>query len=354
MKNETKRDLLQQIDGLYTYLDSMKCGEHTPFTEEEVRAILQKEEDGAQANYEKTVASFWENDWQGKEAKSKRFVVYMGYPGAGKSVMTQKLIRRFAQDEDCLPFRIIDKDEYRDLFPNLFNHLKGGHISECDRFSGIATKTVRQVLDLSLQSGKRSILSVGVMGAGVEFADNAKKAMEYGYKPCAVYMSVNPDIAYLSNVYRFATLYDQIIFQQNEVYPRLFFNSEVNSLPQVVEKISNYQKANADTVDLLVVNRANELLYDTRRPHLDNVREVIAAEENRPLKKEEIMLLNMQIHKIHQNMKYRYENGIYAPCRSEVDMAKTAVANIAKLIRAQKAEMEMSAVMAFKRAGNYL
>lgn len=354
MKNDTKRTLLKNIDELLTYLNGMRCGEHISFTPEEVSAIIQKEEAGAEANYEKTIARFLEDDQNGKTAKSKRFVVYMGYPGAGKSVMTQKLIDRFAADEDCLPFRIVDKDEYRDLFPNLFNHLKNGHISECDRFSGIATKTVRKVLDLSLQSGKRSILSVGVMGAGVEFADNAAKAMEYGYKPCAVYMSVNPDIAYLSNVYRCATLYDQIMFQNSEVYPRLFFNREVMTLPQVVERIDSFQKENAKDIDLMVVNRANELLYDTRRPHLNNVREVIAAEENRPLKKEEIMLINKQIHQIYQNMQYRYENGIYTPCRSEVDMAKTAVSNIRKLISRQSVEMELPTFMLSKRIGNGL
>lgn len=354
MKNETKRTLLKNIDELLTYLDDMCCGEHISFTQKEVCSILEKEEAGAEANYEKTIARFLEDDQNGETAKSKRFIVYIGYPGAGKSVMTQKLIDRFAHDEDCLPFRIIDKDEYRDLFPNLFNHLKDGHISECDRFSGIATKTVRKVLDLSLQSGKRSILSVGVMGAGVEFADNAAKAMEYGYKPCAVYMSVNPDIAYLSNVYRSATLYDQIIFQNSEAYPRLFFNHDVMALPQVVERIDAFQKENAKDIDLMVVNRANELLYDTRKPHLNNVREVIDAEENRPLRKDEIMLINKQLHQIHQNMKYRYENGIYTPCRCEVDMAKTAVSNIEKLISKQETELDFSALMFQKRAGNGL
>lgn len=44
------------------------------------------------------------------------------------------------------------------------------------------------------------------MGAGSEFKDNAAKAIASGYKPCAVYMSVNPDIAYLSSVYRSADL----------------------------------------------------------------------------------------------------------------------------------------------------
>ncbi len=104
----------------------------------------------------------------------------------------------------------------------------------------------------------------------------------------------------------------------------------------MISKIDRFQQENVQDVDLLVVNRANELLYDSRKPHLNNVREVIASEESRPLTPQEIILLNQQIHRIQQNMQYRYETGIYAPCRSEVDMAKTAVSNIAELICAQK------------------
>lgn len=127
--------------------------------------------------------------------------------------MAQKLIDRFGREEDCLPFNIIDKDQHRDLFPNLFNHLKNGHLDECEKFAGITIDYVRRILDLSLLRGERSILSIGSMGAGSEFKDNAAKAIASGYKPCAVYMSVNPDIAYLSSVYRSADLYDKIIFR---------------------------------------------------------------------------------------------------------------------------------------------
>jgi len=340
MNNETKNILLQKTDDLLTYLDKMSCGEHISFTEEEVADILKQEEKGAKANYDYAIAKFMEKNNDSVPPKVRRFVVYWGYPGAGKSVMTQKLIERFAHDEDCLPFNIIDKDEHRNLFPNLFNHLRGGHIDECEKFAGVTINYVRQILDLSLQSGQRSVLSVGSMGAGVEFADNATKAIAHGYKPCAVYMAVNPDVAYLSSVYRSATLYDKIIFQNHELYPRLvsneYFGRVVRMLPEMINKIDRFQQENAKDVDLLVVNRANELLYDSRKPHLNNVQKVIAKEEARPLTPQELILLNLQIHKIHQNMKYRYENQIYAPCRSEVDMAKTAVSNIAELIRAQK------------------
>lgn len=123
--------------------------------------------------------------------------------------MTQKLITRLANEEDCLPFNIIDKDNHRDLFPNLFEHLKGEHIEECERFAGVTIDYVRRILDLSFEAGQRSVLSIGSMGALSEFKDNADKAIKYGYKPCAVYMSVHKDIAYLSHIYRRATLFDE-------------------------------------------------------------------------------------------------------------------------------------------------
>lgn len=123
--------------------------------------------------------------------------------------MTQKLIMRLANEEDCLPFNIIDKDNHRDLFPNLFEHLKGEHIEECERFAGVTIDYVRRILDLSFEAGQRSVLSIGSMRALSEFKDNADKAIKYGYKPCAVYISVHKDIAYLSHIYRRATLFDE-------------------------------------------------------------------------------------------------------------------------------------------------
>lgn len=344
MKRETKHQILNKIDDLLTYLDNMSCGEPVRFTDREVEEILQKEQQGALNNYNTAIQKFQERNNGSIPAKVRRFVVYWGYPGAGKSVMTQKLIERFAHDEDCLPFNIIDKDEHRSLFPNLFDHLRGGHIDECERFAGVTIDYVRKILDLSLEKGRRSVLSVGSMGAGTEFKENALKAIESGYKPCAVYMAVNPDIAYLSNIYRSATLYDKIIFQNQQLYPRLvsaeYFSRVVNMLPNMIERIDEFQKQNSKHVDLLVVNRQNELLYDSRVPHLNNVKEVIKQEEERPLNQQEIMTINLQLHKIHENMKYRYENNIYSPVRSEVEVAKVAISNIRNLIAKQPEDLE--------------
>ena len=339
MKKETKKELLSLTDDLLLYLDGMSCGEPVRFTDEEVAQILKQEEQGAKENYERAIQKFIKSNRETVPPKVHRFVVYWGYPGAGKSVMTQKLIERFAKDEDCLPFNIIDKDEHRSLFPNLFEHLQGGHIDECEKFAGVTIDYVRRILDLSLENGCRSVLSVGSMGAGVEFKENARKAIAHGYKPCAVYMAVNPDVAYLSNVYRSATLYDKIIFQNQQLYPRLvsseYFSRVVNMLPNMIDNISKFQQENADDVDLLVVNRKNQLLYDTRTIHEVDVRSVIEREEHRPLNTAEIVTIHQQLHKIKENMKYRYENGVYMPCKSEVEVAKVAVGNIAKLIESQ-------------------
>ena len=337
MTNDIKQQILKQTDELLTYLNGLNTKESVSFSEDEVQQILLKEQKNAQANYDAAISKFIETNNQVHAPKVRRFAVYWGYPGAGKSVMTQKLIERFAHDEDCLPFNIIDKDNHRDLFPNLFEHLKGGHIDECEKFAGVTIDYVRKILDLSLQAGQRSVLSIGSMGAGMEFRDNATKAIHYGYKPCAVYMAVNQDIAYLSNIYRSATLYDQIIFHNKHQYPRLvsseYFGRVVNMLPKMIDNISAFQKENAEYVDLMVLNRSNELLYDSRGPHEMNVRHVIEQEENRMLKPEEVVTINKQLFKIRQNMQYRYDNNIYAPCRSEVEAARTAIANIDTLIR---------------------
>ena len=346
MKKETKEQILEKTDKLLEYLNKMNCAASVRFTDREIEEILKKEAPMARENYDKALAKFKESNNCSVPASVRRFIVYWGYPGAGKSVMTQKLIERFANDEDCLPFNIIDKDEHRALFPNLFDYLKGEHIDECERFAGVTIDYVRKILDLSLEYGNRSVLSVGSMGAGVEFKDNALKAIEKGYKPCAVYMSVNPDIAYLSNIYRSATLYDKIIFKNQQLYPRLvgseYFSRVVDQLPKMIGNIDAFQQENAEHVDLLVVNRANELLYDTRKPHLNNVLEVINNEENRALNSDEIITINMQLHKIEDSLKYRYENGIYVPASSEVDVAKVAVKNIRDLIERQPIDRDFS------------
>ena len=317
MKQAAKNEILRKSDELLNYLDKLHLAPSQNFSEEEVSAIIAKEEAQTQKNYERAIAKFQETNHCLTSPQIKRFVVYWGYPGAGKSYMSKKLIERFGQEEDCLPFNIIDKDQHRDLFPNLFNHLKNGHLDECEKFAGVTIDYVRQILDLSLQSGERSILSIGSMGAGSEFKD----------------------IAYLSSVYRSASLYDQIIFQNKELYPRLvsneYFSRVVDMLPNMIERIDTFQQENSENVDLMVLNRSNEVLYDSRRPHTLNVKEVIAEEESRPLNDKEIVNINKQLTQIRESIAYRHENQVYAPYANELEMAKTAIQRIHKLVSSQ-------------------
>ena len=333
---ETLNNLLNKSYQLVEYLNSMRYEDSIPFTDQEIEEILAQENLESDENYLRAIESFKERNAFMKAPKSKRFIVYWGYPGAGKSCMADKLIDRFGKEEDCLPFNTIDKDQHRNLFPNLFKHLKNGHIDECEKFADVTIRYVREILDLSLKLGNRSVLSIGSMGAGNDFTDNALKAIDYGYRPCAVYMSVNPDIAYLSNVYRCSSLYDKIIFQNKELYPRLvsneYFKRVVDQLPNMIDRIDRFQQEHSDNIDLMVINRSNQVLYDSRHPHELNVKEAIYSEENRELTSADLITLNKQLTFIEKNMRYRYENNVYAPCKSEVEIAKTAVANIINLV----------------------
>lgn len=337
MLNGYKENILTQLDDFISYLDTLQVCNNVNYTDDEVNQIIARESQTTQANLNQAIRKFAENNKPSISPKVKRFAVYWGYPGAGKSVMTQKLVERFTHDEDCLPFNIIDKDQHRELFPNLFDHLKNGHLDECERFAGVAIDYVRTIMDISLQKGSSSILSIGSMGAGSEFKDNALKAISYGYRPCAIYMAVPKEIAYLSNIYRSATLYEQIIFHNQQLYPRLvsceYFNRVVQMLPNMIEKIDHFQQEYANEVDLMVLNRQNQLLYDTRKTSLENIQDVIFKEENRILLPEEVATIHMQLYKIRRNIQYRYENNLYPPCQNEIQAARQASCDIYRLIQ---------------------
>lgn len=50
-------------------------------------------------------------------------------------------------------------------------------------------------------------------------------------------------------------------------------------LPDMIGRIDAFQRQNSRDVDLMVINRANEVLYDSRRPHELDVRAAIEREE---------------------------------------------------------------------------
>ena len=101
------------------------------------------------------------------------------------------------------------------------------------------------------------------------------------------------------------------------------------------ELIAQYPAEERDESRLMVINRANEVLYDSRRPHELNVRTAIEREETRPLTDFELVAVNKQLTRIRQSIQYRCDNQIYTPYKNEIEMASTAVSRIAELIKRQ-------------------
>ena len=101
------------------------------------------------------------------------------------------------------------------------------------------------------------------------------------------------------------------------------------------EMLAKYPAENRDEARLMVINRANEVLYDSRHPHELNVRTAIEREETRPLTDFELVAVNKQLTRIRQSIQYRCDNQIYTPYKNEIEMASTAVSRIAELIKRQ-------------------
>lgn len=326
-----QNEIIEKIERLLDYTSQKTFVNYPEYTPEEVEKIIAQEQKLTRYNYLSRIKEFQKSNLSDSHAGDKKFVVFWGYPGAGKSFMVDKLIKRHQQDNPDILFNIIDKDQHRDIFGNLFEHLRG-HVEECEKFGHPAMDYVRQILQLTLESGNKSVISIGAMGAGSEFCDNARTAIANGYKAQAVYMCVNPDIAYLSNVYRSCTLYDKMIHQGQELYPRLvsrpYFNSVQQKLDGMILQIDAFQKLNADDVHLLVVNRANQTIYDSEKDNSQNVLGKIHFEENRLLSPNEMVLLNKQVALIDTNIRHRCENNVYYPSQKEIDAMQTALTNI--------------------------
>lgn len=344
--------LIKKIDALSFYTDTKSFTNHEEYSPEEVQEIIDLEQTQTRKNYLTRIKAFQRDNLAQSHAGEKKFVVFWGYPGAGKSFMVDKLIQRHQKDNPDILFNIIDKDQHRDIFANLFMHLKG-HVDECEKFGRPAMDYVRQILKLTIESGNKSVISIGAMGAGSEFCDNASMAVEHGYKAQAVYMCVNPDVAYLSNVYRSCTLYDKMIHQGKELYPRLvsrpYFESVQKKLDGMIMQIDAFQKQNPDDINLLVLNRANQVIYDSQTNEGQNVLGKIHFEENRPLTMPEFVLLNKQISLIDTNIRHRCENNIYYPSQKEIDALQTALANIKKQIILSRQAHNLAFILADKK-----
>ena len=339
-----QNQIIERIDALQDYVSRIDFINYPEYTAEEVQEIIEKELAQTKINYLTRIKEFQRDNLSSAHKGEKKFVVFWGYPGAGKSFMVNKLIQRHQEQNPEIIFNIIDKDQHRDLFGNLFEHLRG-HVDECEKFGRPAMEYVRQILKLTLESGNKSVISIGAMGAGSEFCDNAQIAIENGYKAQAVYMCVNPDIAYLSNVYRSCTLYDKMIHQGQELYPRLvsrpYFDSVQKKLDGMILQIDAFQKQNPENVHLLVVNRANQTIYDAQQDNEQNILGKIHYEENRPFTSEELILIHKQITMIDTNIRHRCEQRLYYPSQKEIDAMQMALVNIKHQVNRSKTANSM-------------
>lgn len=336
-----QNEIIKKIETLLDYTQQKSFTNYPEYSADEVNQIIEQEAKLTRFNYLSRIKEFQRSNLSDSHSGNKKFVVFWGYPGAGKSFMVDKLIKRHQQENPDILFNIIDKDQHRDIFGNLFEHLRG-HVEECEKFGRPAMEYVRQILNLTLDSGRKSVISIGAMGAGSEFCDNASTAIDNGYKAQAVYMCVNPDVAYLSNVYRCCTLYDKMIHQGQELYPRLvsrpYFDGVQQKLDGMILQIDAFQKQNPDNVELLVVNRANQTIYDSQQASEQNVLGKIHFEENRLLSSNELILINKQISLIDTNIRHRCENNIYYPSQKEIAAMQTALSNIeSQVVKTQAA-----------------
>lgn len=334
-----EHQIIEKIDFLQDYLAKRVFKDSIEYQPDEVARIMKTEEKQTKINYFTHLKDFQQQNSSLAHEGKKKFVAFWGYPGAGKSFLLDKLIRRYEEENPEIKFNLIDKDQHRGIFPHLFSYLKG-HEDECQKFGEPAMNFVRQILDLSLKEGKTSIIGMGAKGAGIDFCKNANLAIACGYKPEAVYMSVNPDVAYLSNVYRNCTLYDKMIHQHQELYPTLvsrpYFDNLHADLDSMILQIDAFQKQNPENVRLLVINRANETIYDSKSKEDQNILGKIHFEENRPLNSEELILIHKQISLIETNIRHRCDNHLYYPSQKEIDAMNIALINIKRQVNRSK------------------
>lgn len=319
------KNIICNINKGLEFFNSLPNSDKKEYSPEEVAYIIEKEKNITSQNFLQRINAIRKRAINCPPANNLDFIVFWGYPGAGKSFMVNTIIDNYKKDGRNSHFNIIDKDEHRDIFSNLSNHLKS-HVDECEKFSYPAIDYVRQALMLYLKTGHKSIISVGAMGAGSEFCQNAQAALENGYCAHSIYMCVNPNIAYLSNVYRNCVFYKKIIDGEENIYPRLasfdYFNKVKDNVFPMIDNINRFQKKNHTRVRLSVVNRNNQVIYDSKVNDSADVLELIKKEENRFLTEKEIKLISDQISFIKENVEQRTVTNTLPPDYNELKAIK--------------------------------
>ncbi len=329
-------NVLSHVDQNLSFLGGVSSFENEEYTDEEVKYIINAEEKSTNMLFYKKIDNFCRQILSHKKSVDKlTFAVLWGYPGAGKSSILDNVIQDYKKENANNNFLVIDKDEYRNIFSNLSNYLQG-HSGECEKFSEPATKYAQNSLNISLSARRKSILSVGAYGAAKEFCENATSAIDKGYNAHCIYMSINPSIAFLSNVYRNCVLYDRIIKGEEGVYPRLasydFFNYVKTNAVHTIKSIDNFQKRNPENTRLTVINRNYNKIYDSKDNSSKNVLATILGEENRILKTSELKLINDQMSFIRNNVTQRIKSNIFVPGDKEIAEIKKSFELIRELM----------------------
>ncbi len=313
----------REIDFLKAATDEiadMPCIDYPQYTEEEVNAIIAKEKDKVEKNYNAFVRNFHHKNTYNTETEQRDYILLFSFPGAGKTRLSQYVHEQMLMKNPKNVFNILDKDEYRFLFPHLHQYLRN-HIDENGKFEYPATNCIRTFLDATLQTGSRSILASGSLGAATDFPQNAEKAIDIGYHPHVIYLSVNKDVANLSNIYRSAGIFNKIIDDNEPLCPRLIPVAYYDSFDQqkyhVLRNLSRYQKQHGQAFEISVTNRNFDTLYNSALTPDRDICQIVRQEEQRMFTFEELKNIRLQVYTIKQNMKKRIEHGVYVPNTKE-------------------------------------
>ena len=317
-------------------IGAMPCRSYPEYSQEEVAAILKREEAKVQANYNAFVKDFHNKNQYNHATTRRDYVLLFSFPGAGKTRLSQYVYEQMQSLNPKNEFNILDKDDYRFLFPHLHFYLKN-HIDENGKFEYPATQCIREFLEATLQTASKSVLASGSLGAAVDFPKNAEKAIAKGYHPHVVYLSVNKDICNLSNIYRSAGIFNKIIDNGENLCPRLipaeYYDKFDRQKYDILHNLSEFQKTKGNQMDISVTNRNFDLLYNSRLTPEADIRQIVRREEQRALTPIELKNMHFQVYTIKQSMQKRIENGIYIPNEKEQKNLLTTLSNLQQHIK---------------------
>lgn len=331
------KDIVKQIDEHLIKISNIPPVEQAEYTPEQVQAIIEQEKEQTQKKLNKRIKAFNRRNAAEPFPDSLEFLLFWGYPGCGKSTLMEKICRKKQLKGETALYNILDKDKHRPLFSNLASYLDG-HASECEKFSYPAIEFVQKAVRHTFKTAKRSLISVGALGAAIDFQDNAQHAILQGYKVHATYMCIHPSIAYLSNLYRNCAIYEQIENGSQRVYPRLvpasYFASFKNQLMPALQKMEEVYQLNPDHIRLTVTDRHGTTLFDTNYGDFD-IQKTVEQEEKHPFTFTELLMFAQQINFITTNLENRSRSGKIKPTSEELKSVTRSFMALSALMNEQ-------------------